>query len=304
MTVAACGLVTDIDRAVHHPVWLTSDHEPPWTLVDLLTAVASRQQTLDEQAARARAMSEQRTPSKAVDAILDGGQGLLDALGDPDAARLLYLAIHDRPPRDRVEWASAHVDLALAIDRWWVNRTQPLSNRYGLPVGLLRQVRDLKTELWREQVRLLLDTSLAIAESDPRLHRLARRLLDGELVTFGDLAEASARPVDAAREQAALLAPYLVERAKAVAARHAALRRGQRRRTPDAALEAAYDAEHLLVCRDCGSHVPHGPEMCPLCGGALDAWAERQEAPSLTDTLTALRRALDKETTHDPPPPR
>lgn len=289
------------DGAVHDPVWITSDDEPPWTLVDLLTAITSRQRNLDERVARALAIAQERTSAEAVAAIAEGGQQLLDALGEPEATRLLHLAIHDRHPRDRIRWASAHPDLVLCTDRWWLNRTQrPVHERCGPPSWLLVQIRDLETELWREQARFVLDARLAIAHGDPRLHRLAGRLLDGELVTFSDIAETTAQPINAAPEQAEILAPYLKERANAVAAQHAALPRRHRRHTPVATLDSAYDAEHLTACRDCGSHIPRGPDTCPLCGGALDAWTQRQAVPSLTEILTAPRRSpKHKETTRD-----
>jgi hypothetical protein len=306
--VAACGLVRDPARAVGEPVWLLPDEAAAeLTLTQLLTervhaqaaAVTWQTRQAAAEAAELRADALTQLSHHSVDE-------LTRLLGDPTAAGVLHHLL-DRPGRlGQPGGSDLDLDLAEQVIGWWGTRGSTNRHPTGpAPAQLVDQLRTRHEPLWAGHVRAVLAAQDRIAAGDPRLAALAAGLQAGRLLTRWDLAGLDTAPEQGREQlQAEALAEYTARRQRQVEHDLQTLGWRARRRTDPAALQAGYDAEHLLGCDLCGMLVPrsdpeHGlydgepGQVCRYCHtGYLLEHHLAAGVPTLTDRLTALQHRL------------
>lgn len=150
---------------------------------------------------------------------------------------------------------------------------------------------------------LLLGPNEAVSHRDPRLLRPAAALAAGHLVSERDLRPVGSR--DGARLDDEAMAEHETRRARAVGSQLHALPLHRRLRADRAKLEAAYDAEHLLVCPTCALPrngdepaspfgQPRAPLACRSCGGPLVRLVDAPDLPAALHVSLA-RIAAHKE---------
>ena len=146
----------------------------------------------------------------------------------------------------------------------------------------------------------LLDRATQCA-NDPRLRRPAADLAAGTLVRAWCLEREAGPDARPAAAEAAL--DYVARRDAAVADALQALPLHRRLATSRAALEADYDAQHLVVCVDCAvarhddpeQRRHGGPARCPLCDGELVPTQQSPELPpELGDSLALVAERLGR----------
>ncbi len=213
---------------------------------------------------------------------------LADAIGDEEVAAVIrYLfagPLNALNPRER--WGLKHLDLVEETASWWAEAKT--GTGAPAPAFLLKAWRALYRECWTAQADVLLSGNEAVCCTDPRLCQPAAALAGGALVDDRDLQPGS--PIDGRAALDEAMAEHERRRSAFVARALKDLPLHRRLRTERADLEAAYDAEHLLVCPSCA--VPRNDEdppgrsyhalACRCCGGAL---ARLVEAPVLPPPL-------------------
>jgi len=286
---AACACVSAPEEALSAPVWRTSAADAPSTLSSLLSADVRTYRRLVATVRAQRAADEQYRRLQAIHPLAVDSERLADAVDDHEAAaavRFLFDQVLPYNPSVKEEWAAQHLDLVTTTHTWWVEG----DGRSGWPPPTAQVVsawRALYRRLWAEQASRLLDRA-AESANDPRLRRPAADLAAGTLVRAWRLERESGPDALSAAEEAAL--DYEARRDAAVADALRAIPLHRRIATSRAALEADYDAQHLVVCVDCAI-VRHddpeqrrygGPARCPLCDGELVA---AQQFPALPGEL-------------------
>jgi len=198
----------------------------------------------------------------------------------------------DRPE----QWALRHLDLVEATADWW-SRVQGGADK--VPAQLVAAWRGVYVTCWSMQADAVLEDNDAVRLGDPRLRRPAAKLAAGALVPDHTLCPVS--PMEGAALAAEELAEHSRRRDVAVTAKLHALPLRRRLRADRDELEAAYDAEHLLVCQGCA--LPHSHERdpssfapvprCRCCGGDLVRFAAAELPPPLEESLrqVAARRS-------------
>ena len=294
--VAACACVSAPEEALSAPVWRTSAADAPSTLSSLLSADVRTYRRLVATVRAQRAADEQYRRLQAIHPLAADSERLADAMDDDEAAaavRFLFDQVLPYNPSVKEEWAAQHLDLVTTTHAWWVDG----DGRSGWPPPPAQVVsgwRALYRSMWAEQATRLLDRA-AESANDPRLRRPAADLAAGTLVRAWRLEREPGPDARSAAAEAAL--DYEARRDAAVADALRALPLHRRLATSRAALEADYDAQHLVVCVDCAI-VRHddpeqrrygGPARCPLCDGELVADPAVPGAPARARGLAGTR---------------
>ena len=213
---------------------------------------------------------------------------LADAIGDEEAAAVVrYLFAGPLNALNaREQWGLEHLDLVEQAASWWAQAKAGTGTPAPAPV--LSAWRALYRECWTAQADVLLSGNEAVRYVDPRLCRPAVALARGALVDDRDLRPGT--PIDGRAVVDEAMAEHERRRSASVARALKDLPLHRRLRAERADLEAAYDAEHLLVCPSCA--VPRNDEdppgrsyhalACRCCGGAL---VRLVEAPALPPPL-------------------
>jgi hypothetical protein len=301
--LAACACVDDPERAVTEAVW-TDASGARFTLAEGLARFAERQETFAIAAAAERARREAAEREKRRRTNLWRLRGshmeLGWALGDDSRvlATVRRLADEAGEPGDD--------PLTDEVAAWWADR--PRDGGPPMPAEFVNAVLARHDRLWSAQARRVAALYDGGCRSH-RLRRLAAEVTGGVLLesrAFDAGLEAAPAPRDGA-EQA--LAGHEDRRAAWVAGELKRLRPWQRK-AAGPGLVAAFDAEHLWGCAECGAAVPeerkprghYGPEWqqpqnCGHCGSRmLGRWPKRRRVTTLEESLAVLRRST-------PPPP-
>lgn len=300
--VAACACVSAPEEALSAPVWRTSAADAPNTLSSLLSADVRTYRRLVATVRAQRAADEQYRQLQAIHPLAADHEPLGDAMDDAQAAaavRFLFDEVLPYNPSVKENWAAEHLELVATTHAWWVEG----DGRSGWPPPPDRVVsgwRALYRSMWAEQATRLLDRA-ARSGGDPRLRRPAADLAAGLVVQAWRLDREPGPDPDTAAAQASV--EYEARRDAAVAHAVRALPLHRRLTTSRAALEADYDAQHLVVCVDCAI-VRHddpkqrrygGPGRCPLCEGNLVAASQAPGLPpELGDSLTLVAERLGR----------
>lgn len=300
--LAACACVDEPERAVTEAVW-TDASGARFTLAEGLARFAERQETLAVAAAAERARREAAERESRRRQNLWGLKGVDMELGWKIAdsrvlATVRRLAAEVGEPGDDA--------LTDEVAAWWAGRPRdgqpPMA--YDLADALLAR----HARLWTAQAREV----VALHDRGCRSHRLRRLAVEvaqGVLLerrAFDAALEAATAPRDGAVQA---MAAHEDRRAAWVAGELKRLRPWQRK-AAEPGLVAAFDAEHLWGCAECGAAVPeerkprghYGPEWqspqnCGHCGSRmLGRWTKRPRVPTLEESLVVLRRG-------SPPPP-
>ena len=299
MVVAACAAVRRPTDAVTGLGWRTG---PTTDVVALSTLLAANVAAGRRRAAReaARAAEEARdAPHQAIHDLRMNSQVLCWALGQEWAVEALTTAFAtSRASRRRdghEEWVEAHAEQVLAIDEWATAYLVARRRNKELPEPTpeaLDALRRLSNELWIDQADALLADHHAARTNDPRLVLLAGRLLSGHLVGVDRLERLSTHPFNPEYHQQRL-SDHDKKRRSHLAGVRAHQKRRQRKAVSDEAINAAFDAEHLLACNACGwpdAYRPKG-EYCTVCHmGALAPWANRPVLAPQHTVLAELAR--------------
>ena len=300
--VAASACVSAPEEALSAPVWRTSAADAPSTLSSLLSADVRTYRRLVATVRAQRAADEQYRRLQAIHPLAADSERLADAMDDVEAAaavRFLFDQVLPYNPSVKEEWAAHHLNLVVTTHAWWVEG----DGRSGWPPSPVQVVsgwRALYRSMWAEQATRLLDRA-AENTNDPRLRRPAADLADGTVVRAWRLEREPGPDARSAAAEAAL--DYETHRDAGVADALRALPLHRRLATSRAALEADYDAQHLVVCVDCAI-VRHddpdrrrygGPARCPLCEGEL---VPNQQSPvlpaELGDSLALVSERLGR----------
>lgn len=302
--LAACACVDDPERAVTEVVW-TDASGARFTLAEGLARFAERQEAFATAAAAERARREAAEREERRRRNLWGLKGVDYEFG---------WKIGDHRVRAVVRRLAAEAGrpgddpLTDEVGAWWVAR--PRDGGHPMPDALADALVARHARLWAAQARAV----VALHEGGCRSHRLRRLAAE---MTRGLLLDR--RHFDSALEKAAeedrpfaakALAVHNERRAAWVAAELKRLRPWQRKDARPG-LVAAFDAEHLWGCAECGAAVPevprseghyHGPDWqhpqhCGHCGSSkLGSWPKRRMVPTLEEALVVLRSDW-------PPPP-
>ena len=287
--VAGCACVSVPEEALSAPVWRTSAADAPSTLSSLLSADVRTYRRLVATVQAQSAADEQYRRLQVIHPLAAESERLADAMDDEEAAaavRFLFDQVLPYNPSVKEEWAAGHLDLVTTTHAWWVEG----DGRSGWPPPGAQVVsgwRALYRSMWAKQATRLLDRAAQNA-NDPRLLRPAADVAAGTLVRAWRLERESGPDARYAAAEAAL--DYEARRDAAVADALRALPLHRRIATSRAALEADYDAEHLVVCVDCAvvrhDDTDHrrygGAGRCPICDGEL---VPTQQSPALSPEL-------------------
>jgi hypothetical protein len=300
--VAACACVSAPEEALSARVWRTSAADAPSTLSSLLSADVRTYRRLVATVRAQRAADEQYRRLQAVHPLAADPDRLADALDDDEAAaavRFLFDEVLPYNPSVKENWAAEHLELVATTHAWWVEG----DGRSGWPPAPDRVVsgwRALYRSMWAEQATRLLDRA-AETPNDPRLRRPAADLADGVLVQAWRLEREPGPDARTAAAQAAV--EYEARRDAAVADAVRALPLHRRLAPSRVALEADYDAQHLVVCVDCAIMRHYDPEQrryggpgrCPLCEGNLVPTSQAPGLPpELGESLTLVAERLGR----------
>jgi hypothetical protein len=287
--VAGGACVSAPEEALSAHVWRTSAADAPSTLSSLLAADVRTYRRLVATVRAQRAADEQYRRLQVIHPLAADHERLAKAMVDEEAAaavQFLFDQVLPYNPSVKEEWAAQHVDLVTTTHTWWVDG----DGRSGWPPSPAQVVsgwRALHRNMWAEQATRLLDRA-AESASDPRLRRPAADLATGTLVRAWRLEREPGPDAGSAAAQAGL--DYEARRGAAVTNALRTLPLHRRLATSRAALEADYDAQHLMVCVDCAV-VRHddpdqrrygGPARCPICEGDL---VPTQQSPALPPEL-------------------
>lgn len=296
--VGAAAAVGSPEAALSAPVWRTSPGDAPVMLSALLAGEVRKYRRLVANVRAQRALHERYRQAERVSVLGEDPDALASAMGDRDAGAAVRFVFEDNVnDYSRRAWAEDHLELVTATHRWWVND----DGRSGWPPPpepVVRGWQALYRELWTDQARTLLANVEAIAAEDPRLSRPAARVAAGELVREWTLTKEGVTDRRVAEAEAA--ADYESRRQAAVANHVRQLPLHRRLVASEAALAAAFDARHLLICTDCGiaRHEPDDPygyngDSCPVCGGHLVTAAQQPDVlPALAESIAAIRAQL------------
>jgi hypothetical protein len=249
-----------------------------------------------------RAADEQYRRLHAIHPLAADSERLADTMDDDEAAaavRFLFDQVLPYNPSVKEEWAAHHLDLVTTTHAWWIEG----DGRSGwppLPAHVESGWRALYRRMWAEQATRLLDRAAETA-NDPRLRRPAADLAAGTLVRAWRLEREPGPDARSAAAEAAL--DHEARRDTAVATAMRALPLHRRLATSRAALEADYDAQHLVVCVDCAVARHDDPEQrrygglarCPICEGELVPIQQSPALPAeLGDSLALVSKRLGR----------
>jgi hypothetical protein len=298
--VAACAVVTSPEDAVVAPVWRQSVGDAPVTLSALLAPDVRQYRRVVARVEAAQHQHDEHRRRQLVHGLHREVPELADAIGDEEAATVIrYLfagPLNIFNPRER--WGLEHLVLVEQTASWWAQaRTE---TGMPAPASVLDAWRALYRECWTAQADVLLSGNEAVRYDDPRLHQPAAALAAGALADDRDLRPAS--PIDGRAVVDEAMVRHERRRSASVTRALRDLPLHRRLRTERADLEAAYDAEHLLVCPTCAvpcnDEEPPGrsyhAQACRCCGGALVRLVDAPELPPpLAESLEriAARRA-------------
>jgi hypothetical protein len=283
--VAACAAVASPEEAVVAPVWRQAVGDAPITLSALLTPDVRQYRRVVARVEAAQRRHDEHRRRQLVHDLHRDAPALADAIGDEESATVIrYLfggPLNALNPRER--WGLEHLDLVEQTASWWAQAKAGA----GLPApsSVLGPWRALYRECWTAQADVLLSGNEAVRYGDPRLCQPAAALAGGALVDNRDLQPGS--PIDGRAVVDEAMAEHERRRAAAVTRALRELPIHRRLRTDRADLEAAYNAEHLLVCPTCA--VPRNDEespgrsyhvlACRCCGGAVVRLVDAPELP-------------------------
>jgi hypothetical protein len=286
--VAACAAVASPEEAVVAPVWRQAAGDAPITLSALLAPDVRHYRRVVARVEEAQRCHDEHRRRQLVHDPQRDAPALADAIGDKESAaviRYLFAGPLNIPnPRER--WGLEHLDLVEQTASWWAQANA--GTDLPAPTPVFFAWRALYRECWTAQADWLLGDNAAVRLGDPGLCRPAAAVAAGDLADDRDLRPGS--PVDGRAVVDEAMAEHERRRSASVAGTLRALPLHRRLRTELADLEAAYDAEHLLVCPSCAvpcndedppGHRYHGL-ACRCCGGAL---VRLVEAPVLPPPL-------------------
>ncbi len=298
--VAACAAVASPEDAVIAPVWRQAVGDAPTTLSRLLAPDVRQYRQVVALVEAAQRQHDEHRRRQLVHDLHRDAPALADAIGDEESAAVIrYLfagPLNVINARER--WGLEHLDLIEHTARWWAETKA--GTRAAAPSSVLDAWRALYRECWTAQADVLLSGNEAVRYDDPRLHQPAAALAAGALADDRDLRPAS--PIDGRAVVDEGMVRHERRRSASVTRALRDLPLHRRLRTERADLEAAYDAEHLLVCPTCAvpcnDEEPPGrsyhAQACRCCGGALVRLVDAPELPPpLAESLEriAARRA-------------
>ncbi|MDA8297665.1 MAG: replication-relaxation family protein [Actinomycetota bacterium] len=284
--VAACAAVTSPEDAVVAPVWRASVGDAPMSLSALLAPDVRQYRQVVARVEAAQRQHDEYQRRQLVHDLHRNARAVADALGDEEAAAAVIRYLFAGPlnvlnPRE--QWGLDHLDLVEQTASWWAQAKADA----GLPApsSVLDAWRALYRECWTAQADVLLSGNEAARRADPRLCQPAAALAAGGLADDRELQPGS--PIDGRDVLDEAMAEHERRRSAAVTRALKDLPLHRRLRTERADLEAAYDAEHLLVCPSCAvpcnDDEPPGRsyhvQACRCCGGALVRLVDAPELP-------------------------
>ena len=298
--VAACAAVTSPEDAVVAPVWRQAVGDAPSTLSQLISPDVRQYRQVVARVEVAQRRHDEHRRRQLVHNLHRNAHALADAIGDEAAAAVIrYLfagPLSVLNPRE--QWGLEHLALVEQTATWWAEARTWAGT--PAPSAVVSAWRALYRQCWSAQADVLLSGNEAVRSADPRLCRPAAALAAGALVDDRDLQPGS--PIDGRAVVDEAMAEHERRRSAAVARALRDLPLHRRLRTERAELEAAHDAEHLLVCPTCA--VPRNDEeppgrsyhvlACRCCSGAL---VRLVDAPVLPPTLAeSLERIASRRT--------
>ncbi len=298
--VAACAAVASPEEAVTAPVWRAAVADAPVTLAQLLAPEVRQYRRVVARVDAAHQVEDDQHRRALARDLAREAEAVADSLGDPEAGfAVRYVLGANYGVTAREAWATEHPGLVDATGAWWATARAGAGS--GPPADLLSAWRTLYRDCWLVQADVLLGANEAVRLGDPRLRRPAAALAAGELAD--DSALQRNDPIDGRAAFDLALAEYERRRAAAVTATLHDLPLHRRVRTDRADLDAAYDAEHLLVCTSCAlpASLDDDPTerashaRCRCCGGPLLALIDAPDLPPpLDESLSriASRRQL------------
>ncbi len=309
LVVAACGHVRDPVVAVSERVWMLPGDTAEITLTDLLTdrihfARESGRIELNEARERAQARWQFTLRSLGDDRRAVGAA----AAASPAAGQVLRLlqAAHSVP-----DWVAGAGQNGVDLVGWW----DPYAGSYGQAAPPPERVTaglaaDYPPE-WKAQAWHLAAAAKPIAIQAPVWQEAATRLLAGQLLTAGELAQAACAgesriqaqerlwhsprparpPAGPGRYEPPPAADYRVRRGRAVERYWEGLSRRERWHTSREQLTARYDTQHLTECEVCRLVIPlpHHGQHCPGCGTSrAHRYTHTGDVPELLAALLAV----------------
>jgi hypothetical protein len=294
--VAACAEVTSPEQAVVAPVWRQAVGDAPMTLSALFSPEVRQYRQVVARVNEARRRHDEHRRRTLVHRLCEKADALARDIGDQEAAAVIR-SLFSGPLSTvsaRERWGVEHLDLVEATLTWWDTAKTAGGSA---PAPVLAAWRALYRRRWLAQADLLLSGSEAVRMADPRLRRVAAAVAVGDLVADRDLEPQGI--LDGNRLYDEAMAEHEARRGAIVTAQLHALPLHRRVRADRGMLEAAYDAQHLLVCCDCAlprndDEPPaygrrQAPVSCRSCGGPLVPLMDATElAPALHDSLARI----------------
>jgi hypothetical protein len=290
--VAACACVAAPEEAVSLPVWRTAPADAPSTLTALLTSEVRKYRVLVSNFDVQQARRAHTTKIHSVHALAKESELLAEALDDAEGSavvKFLFDKVIAFNNNVREQWAAQHLALVVVTHSWWFGDKGRMGGTLP-PAAAVAGWQQLYRSMWAEQARALLERAAASID-DPRLRRPAAVLAQGQFVDQWQLQDSG--PLDGPTAAAQAAADYKKLREQAVGEQLHALPLHRRLGVSRAALDAEYDARHLVICVDCGIARHEGVAKCPLCGGALvGAGGLSELPPSLAESLAMVESRL------------
>jgi hypothetical protein len=296
--VAACTAVASPEEAVVSPVWRQGVGDAPVTLSALVSPEVRQYRRVVARVEAARQRHEEHRRRYLVHDLVRNHRAVAEAMGDDEVTSVLsYLALGPLNfAADAERWGEEHLDLVEETLTWW--SAAKADGATAAPAAVLSAWRAIYRQCWLSQAQELLHANDAISHRDPRLRRPAAALAAGHLVNERDLRPTGS--LDGAQLHDGAMAEHETRRARAIGSQLHALPFHRRLRADRAELEAAYDAEHLLVCPTCALPRnddegvssfgrPRAPLACRSCGGPLVALVDAPDLPpALHDSLARI----------------